>query len=467
MRTIIVFVISLLFSTMAFSSDMIRSTPDDRKSVTITIYNNNIALVSETRDVELPMGDISLIYSGVPSLIIPDSIQLETVSRPDGISVLEQRYEYDLQNRMKLRKKYIGEKVKLHYKHPSGNEEEVKDATIIAVDERTVLKVADEIIFDIPGYLSFPPLPGGLYDTPTVVWELRNEFADIHTLNVTCLTRGMSWEADYTLMLSPDENKVDLKGWATIYNGSRMDFRDARLKLAAGEINLEPESKGPQPRYARAPESGESFREKRFFEYHLYELKGKTDLEDDLRKQISFKDTSSVPVVKKYFIKGSEEYYYSQYRQGVTRDTAGIMLEFSNDRSAGLGTALPAGVVRVYKRDSSGDVQFVGEDSIGHTAESEVIRIRTGKAFDIVSERRQTDWIRISEGVFEAILEIKVRNLRDENVSVTVIEPVPGDWMVLRTSHEFRKTSANILEFDLDIPSKKETVLEYRIRVIL
>jgi hypothetical protein len=277
----------------------------------------------------------------------------------------------------------------------------------------------------------------------------------------------MSWEADYVMKLSPDEQKADLVGWATIHNWSRMSFKNVRLKLAAGEINLEPESKGPQPSYARPQKSDVQFREKRFFEYYLYELKRSTDLQDSVRKQISFKDVSSVPVVKKFFLKGSEAYYFSQYRKGVTRDAAGIMIEFSNDISAGLGTALPAGVVRIYKHDNSGDIQFIGEDSIEHTAESEVIRVRTGKAFDIVSERKQTDWIRIAEGVFESTLEIKIRNHKDKDVSVTVIEPVPGDWMVLRTSHDFRKTSANILEFDLDVPSEKETVLDYRIRVIL
>jgi hypothetical protein len=467
MRIISILLVSLLFSSSAYSSEIIRSTSGDRKTVTLTIYNNDIALVSETRDMELPLGEVPLIYSGIPSLIIPDSIQLISKSAPEGISVLEQRYEYDLRDRMTLRKKYIGKKVKLHYKNPAAHEEEIKDATIIALDESTVLRIDDEITFDFPGYISFPPHPDGLYEKPVIVWQLQNKIADTNTLHVTYLTRGMSWEADYVMKLSPDEQKADLVGWATIHNWSRMSFKNVRLKLAAGEINLEPESKGPQPSYARPQESDVQFREKRFFEYYLYELKRSTDLQDSVRKQISFKDVSSVPVVKKFFLKGSEAYYFSQYRKGVTRDAAGIMIEFSNDISAGLGTALPAGVVRIYKHDNSGDIQFIGEDSIEHTAESEVIRVRTGKAFDIVSERKQTDWIRIAEGVFESTLEIKIRNHKDKDVSVTVIEPVPGDWMVLRTSHDFRKTSANILEFDLDVPSEKETVLDYRIRVIL
>jgi hypothetical protein len=467
MRTISVFVISLLFSTLAYSSEVVMSTPDDRKTVTLTIYNNDIALVSETRDMELPLGDVSLIYSGIPSMIISDSVQLVSQGTTGGISILEQRYEYDLQDRMTLRKKYIGNKVKLHYKNPATHEEEIKDATIIAIDEQTVLRIDDEITFDFPGYISFPPHPDGLYEKPVIVWQLQNKIADKNTLHVTYLTRGLSWEADYVMKLSSDEQKADLMGWATIHNWSRMSFKNARLKLAAGEINLEPESKGPQPLYARAPESDAGFREKKYFEYYLYELKRSIDLQDSMRKQINFKDVSSVPVVKKFFLKGSEAYYFSQYRKGVTRDAADIMIEFSNDISSGLGTAFPAGVVRVYKHDNSGDMQFIGEDSIEHTAESEVIRVRTGKAFDIVSERKQTDWIRIAEGVFESTLEIKIRNHKDEDVSVTVIEPVPGNWLVLSTSHDFRKTSANILEFDLDVPSNEETILEYRIRVIL
>ncbi|MEE9523900.1 MAG: hypothetical protein V3V59_04005, partial [Thermodesulfovibrionales bacterium] len=416
MRTISVFLISFLFSTLAYSSEMIRSTPDDRKTVTLTIYNNNIAFVSETRDVELPLGGVSLVFTGIPSLIIPDSVQLVSQGRQGVVSVLEQRYEYDLQDRMTLRKKYIGNKVILHYRNPATHEDEIKDATIIAIDERTVLRIDDEITFDFPGYISFPPHPEGLYEKPAIIWQLQNKIADSNALNVTYLTRGLSWKADYVMKLSPDEDKADLLGRATIHNSRRIDYKNARIKLAAGEINLEPESKGPQPLHVRAPESDVQFREKRFFEFYLYELKRSTDLQDSVRKQISFKDISSIPVVKKFFIKGSEVYYFSQYRKGVTRGAAGIMIEFSNDISAGLGTALPAGVVRIYKYDRSGDIQFIGEDSIEHTAENEVVRVKTGKAFDIVSERKQTDWIRIAEGVFESTFEIKIRNHKDEDI---------------------------------------------------
>jgi hypothetical protein len=170
MRIISILLVSLLFSSSAYSSEIIRSTSGDRKTVTLTIYNNDIALVSETRDMELPLGEVPLIYSGIPSLIIPDSIQLISKSAPEGISVLEQRYEYDLRDRMTLRKKYIGKKVKLHYKNPAAHEEEIKDATIIALDESTVLRIDDEITFDFPGYISFPPHPDGLYEKPVIVW---------------------------------------------------------------------------------------------------------------------------------------------------------------------------------------------------------------------------------------------------------------------------------------------------------
>jgi len=449
-------------SGAASAAETVTSTAGERSDLSLTVYNSDIALVSETRDVTLPRGESRVRFLDVPGSIIPESIQV----RFEGgvpVTVLEQSYEHDLVSPDRLIDKYVGRKVWLEYVNPVTGREQRLEATILSNRGGTVFRVGDEIILNHAGKIIFPGLPEGLHTEPSLSWTVETEKSADVRLAVQFLARNITWKADYNLLLAGDDTRADLRGWITLNNRSGFAFEKAKLTLVAGEVNVAPERKKGLMRMKMAAEAAPRAKEDRFFEYHTYSLQRRTTLEDNAEKQISMVDIKGIPVKKRYMVKGEQYFYFSRYREGTLRGRAGVFIELK----AGDGIPLPAGTVRVYKRDRNGETRFIGSDNIDHVAAGETVRIRTGDAFDILYERRQADWLRIAEGVFESSIEIKLRNRKDGDVTVTVIEPVPGEWMVLKTSHDFRKTDANTLEFDIKVPKKKETVLNYRVRVIL
>ncbi|UCG78432.1 MAG: hypothetical protein JSV21_00930 [Nitrospirota bacterium] len=460
-------IILLQFSSPVFADNSIVSKSDGIGDITLTVYNYDIAFISELRNIELPSGRVELTFYDIPSSIIPASARLEALDGTGKLSLIENRYEYDLSDELKLSSKYVGKEVKLLFIDPVTGRESTKDATLLKPGRKPVLRIGKDIVFDMPGKILYPPLSDDVFGAPAIIWVLDNGSEGPRLLRTTYLARSISWEANHTLMLSQDESSADLSSTVTMYNSSGMNFLNAKLILIAGEINLETGSAESEISYSKPMSREADVIEEKVFEYYSYELERRYDLMNEERKNLMFRRFSDVPLVKKFFIEGDEALYFSQYRQGVARGSAGVMLELKNGVDSGIGKPLPAGIIRVYKEDSGGRVQFVGEDRIEHSPPGELIRIRTGSAFDIVTERKQTDWLRIAEGVFESSIEVKIRNYKNEDVVITVIEPVPGDWMVLKTSHDFRKTSSDVLEFDIGVPAGKEAVLDYRIRVIL
>jgi len=267
-------------------------------------------------------------------------------------------------------------------------------------------------------------------------------------------------------VLSEDDTDLDLSGWVTIDNTSGATFLNASLKLIAGDVNRvqSPDMRGKiyamegdlHVRGGRAP-----MVEKSFFEYHMYTLQRKTTLKNNQTKQLRLMDAAGVSVQKKYVYTTQQNYYYSLWRD-IDKDTKiGVYLELNNSNKNNMGMPLPKGVVRVFKKDDDGALEFLGEDAIDHTPEDEIIRIKMGNAFDVVAERVQTDFKQY-RNTYESAFKITVRNHKDEDIIVSVVEHLGGDWKIQENSHPFKKESATRITFDIGIEKKGETVLTYR-----
>ncbi|MBP1751243.1 MAG: hypothetical protein H6Q57_79 [Geobacteraceae bacterium] len=475
-RTLITFVILAMnfhFIASAYAagekSSPRSTTRQDRKNVALTIYNANLGLVKDQREVRMERGTGELLFMDVASGIIATSVSIKSLIDPNSLSVLEQNYEYDLLNPQKLLDKYVGRNVKLYQKNPYTEREEVVTATLLSNNGGPIFKVGNEITFGHPGRIIFPGVPENLIAKPTLVWLLENSSAKPQRIEASYLTNGINWRCDYVVTLNDKDNRADLAGWVTIENKSGAVYENASLKLVAGDVNRVKE----EPRYrdmmmkaalsemAAAPQ----FKEEAFFEYHIYSLQRPATIKDNQTKQIRLVQAADIPVSKELIFRGESFYYYNPYNETAAKQKVGVFVEIVNKKEHNLGIPLPKGTVRVYKHDSDGSLQFVGEDAIDHTAKDEKIKIKLGEAFDVVGSRKQTEWKKIASDTYEAAFEISLRNHKKEDVTVKVVEPVPGDWKMLASSHEHRKTDAFNAEFSIPVPKDKEVKLTYRVRM--
>lgn len=453
----------LLFSSLSSAAPLV-STQGERRSVDVTVYQGGLALVKERRDVALPAGKSELRFVDVPSSIIPASVRVTGGGKE--LRVLEQSYDYDILSPEKLLERYVGKEVRLYQKNPYTEREEEVTATLLSTAGSSPLfRIGSGITFNHPGRIIFPKLPDDLSPRPTLSWLLESSVEGKRPLEVAYLTEGMTWRADYILVLDAKEKIGDLECRVTIDNKSGGSFEGARVKLVAGELNRAQEVRRFQPMaagmYAAAPAPAPA-REESFSEYHLYTLNLPLDLKDRQDKQVSLFSASAVSVTKEFILKGTITPYYG--RMETEKRRVAVVAEMENREQNHLGMPLPKGTVRVYSRDSGGNLLYAGEDTIEAVPHNEKLRVKLGESFDIVAERRQTDWKRITQDTVEAALEIRIRNHSSEAVTVRVIEPVPGDWQVLEASQKWQKGDASALEFSLPVPKGGESVVTYRIR---
>jgi len=439
---------------------------EDQAAVALTIYNVNLGLVKDQRQATLPAGAFELRFMDVASQIIPASVQVRSLAGPSSLRVLEQNYEYDLLNPQRLLEKYVGKEVKLFAENQFTEREDTVTATLLSTDGGPIFKIGDDITFGHPGRILFPKVPESLTAKPTLVWLLENSQTKPQRIEATYLTNAINWRADYVLTLNARDDRADLSGWVTIDNKSGAAYSNATLKLVAGDVNRVRDDQELRDRIlareAAAPKAAApQFKEEEFFEYHIYTLQRPSTLKNNQAKQISLVTADQVPVKKEFVYFGARQYYQSRYGEVASNQKVSVIVEIQNKKENNLGIPLPKGVVRVYKQDAEGSLQFVGEDSIGHTSKDEKIRIKLGNAFDVVGSRKQTDWKKLTADTYEAAFEISVRNHKKEDVVVKVVEPIPGAWTMLYSSHEYKKTDANTAEFELRIPKDKEVKMTY------
>lgn len=443
---------------------------DDQQGVEVTVYNVNVGLVKDVRQVKLGQGVQELRFMDVASQIMPASVSIRSLSGPRGFAVLEQNYEYDLLSPRKLLDKCVGKKVKLLTRNPYTDKEEIVTALLLSNNEGIpVFRIGDEITFNHPGRIIFPELPESLISKPTLVWLLNGGSGGGQNLEVLYLTNGLNWRSDYVLVLDAKDVKSALEGWVTIDNKSGTMYRDAKLKLVAGDINR---VKAEAPRREKGMMAADvmaaaapQFREEGLFEYHMYTLERKTTIKENQTKQISLLDAENIPVKKEFIYRGVVSYYQNRYTDRLTTEKVAVFVELQNRKEHNLGMPLPKGVVRVYKQDSDGSLQFVGEDAIDHTPKDEKIRIKLGNAFDIAATRKQMSWEKIAKDTIETSFEISIRNHKQEDVVVKVVEPLYGDWKVLESSLPPKREDARTVSFDVPVKVDRETKLTYKVRI--
>jgi hypothetical protein len=444
---------------------------NDQTDLNVTVYNSNIALVRDVRNLSLPNGTFRLKFMDIAATVNPATVHFRSLTDPEKLGVIEQNYEYDLLEPAKLLHKYVGKEVTLVRSYQDNNttkREEIK-ATLLSDNNGPVWKIGNDIVTGMfAESYRFPEVPANLYDRPTLLMSLENSGARKQQIEASYLANNLSWNSDYVLTVARDDKSADLDGWVTVVNNSGTAFHNARLQLVAGELNrvqppaaMADEARAMVMNRAAAPQ----FHQEAFSEYHLYSLGRKTSVEDKETKQISLLQGSGVPVEKIFVVNGQNYYYRNQQAPGAPlKDPVMVYYKFKNEEKAGLGIPLPAGNVRVYQKDSKGGILFAGEDRIDHTPKDENVNIHIGNAFDVVAEHKQTDYKRIDTHTWEMEFEVTLRNHKDGPVVVQVNEPIGGDWEMLSSTYKYTKTAAFAAQFTVPVAKDGTSVLKYRIR---
>ncbi len=440
------------------------------------------ALVRLDRDLELQRGRSRLQFTDVAALIDPTTVQFRSLTDPAGTRVLEQSFQFDLVGMQKLLSRYVDQPVTVERAEGEGTTS--LRGTLLSAHDGLVLRGDDGQVHALNAWtgLRFGELPGGLITRPTLEWELLAAKGGTHRTRVAYQTGGITWWADYNLIFSEgaDANSgfVDVGAWVSLLNQSGVGYADARLKLIAGDVNRVP-SEAPvammRQRVTMEMAAADGFEEKAFFEYHLYTLGRPATIPNNSTRQIELFDAAArVPARKRLVYYGAPGYDHGgepvqDPEYGPASNTkVEVWLSFRNDQASGLGLPLPAGRIRVSQQDrADGSLEFIGEDAIDHTARDEDVRVRLGTAFDVVGERRQTDFQLNSRGrVMEEAFEIRLRNHKEQAVEVVVRENLYrwSRWELIAHSTPFEKKDARSIEFPVKVPAGGEAVVSYRVR---
>ena len=451
-----------------------RSTLSDQQSVAVTIYNQDLALVKDTRKVNIKTGLNALALRDVSAQMRPETALLRSINAPGSLSLLEQNFDFDLLTPQKMLEKYVGKTVSIVKTNYKTGEETTEQATVLSANDGVVLKIGNRIETGLPGRIVYDNVPENLRDRPTLVTQINNKGATDQTVELSYLTGGLGWKADYVAELNDKENQLDLSGWVTLTNTSGASYKNAKLQLVAGDVNRVQEQMRPMAKSMRGEvmmaDAAAPMQEEGLLEYHLYTLDRPTNIMEAQTKQVALLSANSVPARKELVLKGADYYYSGQYGEIGTKMKVGVFIEFDNKEASKLGMPLPKGVLRVYKKDSKGNAQFVGEDNIDHTPKNETVRLKLGEAFDVTADKKQTDFKLLpnpqkGHSAYESAYELTLKNAKKEKVTVTVQEPIGGDWKIVSETAPHTKANSHLALWKIDIPAEGSTTLTYRAQV--
>ncbi|MBN2555013.1 MAG: DUF4139 domain-containing protein [Anaerolineales bacterium] len=445
--------------------------------VALTVYNEGTALVRDRRQMYFDAGFNEIAFQEVAASIDPTSVLFRSVTDPEGTIILEQNYEYDLVGASALLDKYLDQDIEVitddGTRHVGTLLSGRGDLIVQAEDGQVSVIRLDQI-----REFTFPNLPEGLITRPTLVWQVVAEQAGMHDVEVTYLTGGISWNADYVVLLAADEESIDLDGWITVSNQSGTAYYDAQLKLIAGDLQRLPQEGRAAADMVFEEEMGAampSVEEREFFEYHLYEIPRPVTVRNNESKQIEFVSAAAVPAETFYVFDGQGcwnnpwycgYYGYPQTDPGygiATAQDVMVLLEFDTDE---VEADLPQGNIRLYQEDIDGSALLIGESQIDHTPEGETVRLYVGDAFDIVGERIQTDFRRLSETSLEETFEITIRNHKDEPIEVRVVEHLFrwSEWEIMNANGDYTRLDASTIEFPVSVAADGERTLRFTVR---
>ncbi len=468
----------------AILSAALAAPASDPSATEVTIYNQGFGLVKETRSIDFKEGRQTVAIEDVASQIQPDSVGFRSLTAPKGMQVLEQNYQFDLISTAAILNKSVGKRIRLT--RAFGNQLSTIEGvllsapTAIVPDQNgnqnmtyngMVIRTDDgQIVLDPVGEVSVREVPEGLISKPTLLWDLISERAGTNQVELSYITNGIQWDAAYVLTLQGTNDLADLQGWVTVNNQSGATFRDAKMKLLAGEVNQAPRGGRGMGGGGMAPmealKSADAFAEQSLFEYHLYTLQRPATIRNREIKQLALLEGHDLKVVKRLImdsLQGYGSFYPSEGQVGTGVMSPQVRVEFMNTKENGLGMPLPQGKFKVYQRDNSGSVQMLGEDQIRHTPRNEKLSILVGKSFDIVGERKRTNFERVSANSVRETFEIQLRNRKEVADTVVVLERHWGDWKVTQTTDKWTKADANTMEFDVALKANEVRTVRYTV----
>lgn len=436
----------------------------EKKQVNMVIYNQNFAVVEEIREGTIDEGRVKIKITDIPKFLEPSSVNIFSINFPSDFLILDQTFDYDILSPDKLLEKNIGKKVEVITKDGQSYSGTLLNFTsqILTIETKNKILILNrENLREI----SMDKISGFIYK-PELNFLVENKKKAKHILSLKYITSNINWNANYLGIYREDENKIDLNGWITIDNRSGIDYKNVNLTLIAGQIKKIAERDFGMNRAADAYKAREMVaalaprpmpEETPFFEYHMYKLPESVDIENEKMKQVSFLNKVDIPVIKKYVYDGAtyRYYHYDNWRRLPYNDKVNILIEFKNE-----GKVLPSGKMKVYKQEKQ-DTIFIGEDMIPHTPIGEKVKLSIGNAFDIKGERKIMAHERISQNVYKDTYEIKVKNFKNQDVEVEIIEHLYGSWEIIEKTHDFEKIDAYTIKFPVKIPGQGEVTVKY------
>ena len=467
---------------------------DQAKSLdcAITVYNQNFGLVKDRRKFALHQGINDVRFEDVAAGIDPTSVSFTSLEAKEAgnVVVREQNYEFDLMDQNSILSKSVGKTIKIRRMDGGSNGDVISgvlmappqvtvadsDGNLSERSQSIVLKTASGIVIAPQGQIELAELPEGLVAKPSLLWKIESTKNTVHDTEIGYQTKGLNWKCDYVAVADDADGKLDLTGWVTLDNKSGASYKNTSLKLVAGDVHVVQNA----PRMEMLQESmaddramsvaAPQFKEQSFAEYHLYSLQNRTDLPDNQTKQLTLLQANAVPV-KKMFVLDAQDgmiqpFYDDEWSPSeAVKNKINVKLELANTQENNLGMPMPKGKVRVYKRDKDGALQFVGEDNVDHTSKDEKLTLYLGDAFDVVGERKQTGFKRVSDSVQRSTYEISLRNHKDQEIEVTCIEHASGYWKILECSQPYVKKDSTTFEFKVKVPANSETRVNYELEL--
>ncbi len=457
----------------AFAAE-IKSTLEDQQEISLTVYSGELALIRDVRTVRLGKGLNRIAVREVSGHIRPETAIITSLSHPDSLSLLEQNFDYDLLTPQQLLWKYVGQQIKVVKTHPTTGAEEEVEATVLSANDGVVLRIGDRIETGVPGRIVYDQVPDNLRDRPTLSILANSSAAGEQTLELNYLSGGLGWRADYVARLDKEDKYMNINGWVSLHNESGASYKNAKLQLVAGDLNRvspAPDIRRERDVFLSVASSAKAMEQEELFEYHLYTLGHKTDVLQNQTKQVSLMSASRIPLTKEFLLRDQQSYYDERHRF-VADIKVGVFVEFENKKEHGLGIPLPAGIIRMYKNDSGGNAQFVGEDRIAHTPRDEMIRLHLGDAFDVTAKKKQTEYDKQrASGQYDyaasSAYEVEIHNAKEEDVVVRVLEHVPGDWKMMESSAPHTKIDTSTVEWRVEVPAEQRVTLKYKVLVRL
>ncbi len=432
------------------------------QDLSLTIYNNNLALVRDARSISYGKGRSTITLPGVSSQINATTVSF---SAP-GVGIIEQNFDYDLLTPAKLMEKAVGKTVTLVRTNPATGKETRREATVLSVNNGVVIKTGNtiEVLRDdnLPTRVIFDKVPENLRANPTLSVVVDSENAGRKPTTLTYLTGGLGWRADYVALFDEGKGEMNFKGWVTLNNVTQTSFVNADVTMVAGNVNSAPSPRS-RPRRSSSIRSGgiEATNEARLGDNYLYPLPGRTSVASNQTKQVAFVDAPTVEAGKGY------EYQANDMRTINTPQNVDVRIAFSNSAAKGLGAALPAGVVRVYTNDSEGRSQYIGENQITHTAGGADLSIKIGEAFDVTVQPALTNNRIVNKRRTEKTMRYTLRNAKREPATVTIRQNAGWSGLeteILSESIESRNPSHNNYVWDVEVPAEGEAVLTFSVR---